>query len=715
LLSIRRFERWLLWPALAALVALAVYGSIANQIFAQWIWEPVGWRRFERFAVIFLAAAAIIVAILPRALPYAVVAFAAIYTILGVGAAPFFTVGAFLFACYVLGSAIFVRKHESGGADHFIALIAGLGVYIFALFFIVRVRVNYPAIDLALIALPLVLAWRRTISSARNCVQWTSHLWSRPLACDPAVPPTGRRKRLLHIGRTEAAAFALAAFILTAQLLVALKPDISADGLAMHLAIPADVAYHHRYTFDPAQTLWAVMPMGADFAYTLVYGLGGEYAAKLLNFAMLLVIAALLFTAARRRLKPAAAWVVVAVFASLPLVQWVTGSLFIENTLAVFCFGALVALWRLRETSRREYIFIAAFLLGSAIGIKFGALAFAAAVICAGAVLLWRHRAEIPHRTATAAIALSLFAAPACLPYANAWLHTGNPVYPFLNRRFPSQFLERDESFEDSRLREPIRWRTPYDITFHTSRFFEGQPGSAGFVILVLLPIAALALLLARPRDWLGLSALAVFFLDGLLVFASTPNLRYLFPVLPIACVGVACALVAVTTAAFGRVLIGVMLAITAVQIYLMPSSGWYHKDFYVSRLFHHGDAIYIREHAPVRALIEWLNTNAPDQPVLFIRDNQIAGLHGLAYSTVWHHYPFLRELFKCQTPEDVLRLVNRLGIRWFVAPDSWDNFSPPLTQFMAKYTVQRIAIADHYVAELRDSPTAIPLPDRSR
>ena len=74
---------------------------------------------------------------------------------------------------------------------------------------------------------------------------------------------------------------------------MALKPEIGTDGLAMHLAIPMNIAANHRMTFEPARFLWAVMPMGADWAYSIVYLLGGEYAAHLLNFAMLAIVAGL--------------------------------------------------------------------------------------------------------------------------------------------------------------------------------------------------------------------------------------------------------------------------------------------------------------------------------------------------------------------------------------------------------------------------------------
>ena len=58
-------------------------------------------------------------------------------------------------------------------------------------------------------------------------------------------------------------------FVLLAQWFVALKPETGTDGLAMHLAIPLDILNHHRMTFEPSRFLWAVMPMGADWAYSI--------------------------------------------------------------------------------------------------------------------------------------------------------------------------------------------------------------------------------------------------------------------------------------------------------------------------------------------------------------------------------------------------------------------------------------------------------------
>ena len=65
-----------------------------------------------------------------------------------------------------------------------------------------------------------------------------------------------------------------------------------------------------------------------------------------------------------------------------------------------------------------------------------------------------------------AAIACFLvFAAP---PYLTAYLKTGNPVYPFLNPATAPI---------DVRFKHALTLHTPYDLTFHTSQFMEGQDG----------------------------------------------------------------------------------------------------------------------------------------------------------------------------------------------------------------------------------------------
>src|SRR5439155_6730624 len=220
--------------------------------------------------------------------------------------------------------------------------------------FVARAPVNYAAFWAAILAIPIVADAR---GIRRRIDQWIGLMRSAELRSG-----------------WERAAFAALVFFLLAHWLVVLKPEIGADALAMHLAAPMNIAQNHRFTFEPGRFLWSVMPMGADWLYSIVYLLGGdrggESAARLLNFAMLALIAALLYGGLRRFLSPAASWLLTASFAAAPVVQLVTGSMFSENFLAAALLGMMTALWRFGDSGERKYLYVAMALGGTALNIK---------------------------------------------------------------------------------------------------------------------------------------------------------------------------------------------------------------------------------------------------------------------------------------------------------------------------------------------------------
>src|SRR5262249_51423485 len=148
-----------------------------------------------------------------------------------------------------------------------VATLCGAAIYIFLMYCSARLPIHYAALWAVVLAIPIVLDWRGT----RDLVF--------------SVPARLRSAGLGTWGGRLA-------FALLMQWLVVLKPEQSADGLAMHLAIPANIAVNHAFTLQPSQVVWSVMPMGADFLYSIAYLLGGEFAARLLNFWMLMMVAA---------------------------------------------------------------------------------------------------------------------------------------------------------------------------------------------------------------------------------------------------------------------------------------------------------------------------------------------------------------------------------------------------------------------------------------
>ncbi|MEN6601394.1 MAG: glycosyltransferase family 39 protein, partial [Bryobacteraceae bacterium] len=493
-------RRVLFWPIFVALLVLFLYGLVSERLFDQQVWMPEGLVRLAWFGGAYGAWALAVLCFRPRWFVRATLAAAFIGAALVAGVqAPLAVL--FLFAsAWALG-----RLCGTGGV---LALLAGLSLYSLLIGLAVLLPVNYRVVYAVAFAIPLVLQRRRLLD-----------LWQ---ADDAELN-----------GRWAMAALG---FVLLMHLAVVLGPEVSADGLAMHLAIPASIHTHHQWMFDVRETAWAVLPMAGDWGFTAAYMLGGEDAARLFNFGMLLSAAFMVFRLARRLLPVAPALLTTALFASSPMVQLATGSLFIENFLAAMLTGTVTAMVRFEQSGERRDALTAAVLLGTALATKYGTLAYLAPALILLGLELRRRRAL---RLSAAIIALILlFGAP---PYLGALVRTGNPVFPFLNHIFKSPYFESAAPFVDARFPTPPAIPALFDLTFRTARYFEGQNGGWTFYCFLFAP---LAVLLLRPRradpGWM---AIVVGIPAAILTLASRGNVRYLYPVLPLCAVAAAAVL----------------------------------------------------------------------------------------------------------------------------------------------------------------------------
>ena len=148
------------------------------------------------------------------------------------------------------------------------------------IFLTARLPIHYPASYLFALALPIAAGYRHSLRLIRD--------W---LDC---LRPRRHATVFEHVG------LAVLIFLAGALWLIVLKPEVSTDGLDTHMAVAANMAMHHAFTVDFREFVWALMPLGADWCYSVVWMLGGEYASRLLNFALLLSTLMLLFRAARR-------------------------------------------------------------------------------------------------------------------------------------------------------------------------------------------------------------------------------------------------------------------------------------------------------------------------------------------------------------------------------------------------------------------------------
>ena len=679
---------------LLGVLAVEVYGFATGHLFTQEIWEAIGLKRLTRFTGMFLAFTVPVLIVVPWTFAALIASLAAIGTAFSIGPLPLLAVAFFLVSSGALGARLLGRRDAVDLESQIFSTLLGMALWIFAMTLVARLPVNYPGVWAAVLALPVLLDLRGA--------------WHRLAGCWSAL----RRAELPS--RAERAAFAVLVFFLLAHWFVALLPETSADGLAMHLAIPANIAANHRLTYTPDRFLWSVMPMAADFTYSIQYLLAGEYAARLIDFVMLLLLEALLYCMVRRWVTRASAFLLLALFATTPLVYLASGSLFVENALALFVFGWMAALWRFGETGERRYVYMAAVLGGTALATKFGALAFVALGLPFALWEIARHRKQSKPLTVYVVFAILLLAV--ALPqYAMAYWKTGNPLFPFLNDTFHSPLLPPHAGLVDARFLRPLTWITPFDLTFRSHLTYEGRDGSFGFQYLLLAPLAVLAILFLRRRA--AVSAGIVALGAAIAIMASQPNARYLYAALSLLYVPFAALL---SWAGGGprwlyRALIAFVVACIFMNGYFLPSSSYYHRDFCLRLPFSRAERDrYRAEATPIREVIAYYDRAHPNSTVLLANDAALAGLSGTVYENHWHQYDTLMAIRRTLTVPEMVKLMQGWKVQYFIAPKpgAGDDIKPPaLREMLERCTEPEFERGDQYLSHLQ--PACLPQKER--
>jgi len=312
----------------------------------------------------------------------------------------------------------------------------------------------------------------------------------------------------------------LAAYLLTRL------PDTHEDPRTYHFAAPEQWLALHRMVVEPQNAIWH-LPLPAEMAYGLAWGLGGIAAAKLVNLAAVVATAWLLprlIAAAGGRDPVAGHWAAAAWLCAGAVLDlcWQGKN---DLVLVMFVVAGLMAAVS-AAPGRSRWWAAAGWCLGSAIAVKYSAVFFAAGTAVA-VLLLPRPRRPARLILATGALAM--------VPVAGWWAADGywlgNPFHPFASSLFPelawNPGLQRAlhaqvMSFTPAEAKSALDWIAAAFRVLSDARF--GSP--------VLL--AAVTLLGGRtvtPPVRFLLSALAVAYACWL----PTDRVgRYLLPAVPV-------------------------------------------------------------------------------------------------------------------------------------------------------------------------------------
>jgi len=184
-----------------------------------------------------------------------------------------------------------------------------------------------------------------------------------------------------------------------------------------------------------------------------------------------------------------------------------------------------------------------------------------------------------------------------------------------------------------------------------------------------LAPLALAALLALRRRT---VSAAAAAALGGAaLVLASEPNARYLYPALPLLFLPCAALLgwARERYAWLAWALSGFLALCAALNLWFLPASGWYQKNFYSHAVFTRGGrARFLRDSAPLRDVAAHYRALPAHPPVLLTDDYDLADVASAdAYSNNWHQYGVWKSLEDARGVSGIARLIGAWKIEYFL------------------------------------------------
>ncbi|HWM91876.1 MAG TPA: glycosyltransferase family 39 protein [Thermoanaerobaculia bacterium] len=304
--------------------------------------------------------------------------------------------------------------------------------------------------------------------------------------------------------------------------LLALYPPIAFDETLYHLPFARAFAQSGGLPAMPALK-FPIFPALGELLFAETLLLAGDIATHLVDLLAVLATAGLLAAWGRRAFSPKAGWIAAALYLGNPIAIHLSGTAYVEPLLALFVTGALFAAWVFRHTGERSWLVLTAAFAGSAAGVKYLGLFFAAAVFAD--LLFSRRKLSAPLLFALASF---LVLAPT---YARIAAHTGNPIFPYLPSVFGSTAWDPTviKPLEDVLSPETlVRFvRLPWDVVFHRSAVGQ-QPPFSPFYLL------GLPLLLAGAfRDSQVRRLLAIPLAWGVVFLFLPPDSRFLVPVLP--------------------------------------------------------------------------------------------------------------------------------------------------------------------------------------
>jgi len=526
------------------------------------------------------------------------------------------------------------------------------------------------SVGLAILAIILTLAsWRHV-----------NFIWFQMALLVCLSAPVGKtvvRRQLLADWTSLASAFApttgswrviwraFGTFLAIFFMLQAALPERYADALAVHLYVGSYSAAHGQWAYDPALNAYSLMPLGADFLFAGLYLLGGEPAAKLINYAIFLIILSLIYGTTSAKFGGFAGTIAALLYASLPLTLIETTSVFIENPLTMWITtGACILFQRGRQLSFRAAVSILIVLAAATLSKVHGGIAACMLGVLMAGFYLSQKRSLVEY---LGLIVLTvLIGGIALSPYIQAYRIAGNPFFPFYNDIFKSPFYAIVR-FVDERWIGNFNFDLLYQATFHSSKFLEAYDGALGFSLMAFLVPALAAVVMHRS----GLKLLGLVLVAFVVTIGwNMQYLRYFYPILPVAflLIGFVSAIYLSRPRAYVAFNVAVA-AVLCLNVSRLGTGGWILNDYDFGVLFSVKDARQFEQAAvPEKTLFRIVNQlQGPDARILLSGVNAAAPLEGTALYTGWYSKDYRDLGGRVATVADIEAYLRRVNPTYIV------------------------------------------------
>ena len=314
-----------------------------------------------------------------------------------------------------------------------------------------------------------------------------------------------------------------------ASLIGALAPPIAGDAMCYHLELPKTFLLDHRIAFLPYHEN-STFPLLTEMWYLWGLAVEGGTCAQLIHWGMGLLLALATVVLATPILGTRWARVAGAVVLLIPGINNQMTAPMNDVALAMLTTLAVAAWWRAAVNDEgRRWFLVAGICGGGALGVKYLAIVFAAAVAATWLWMLWRQPDRRRPLLAGAAVTIVVAMSIGGPWYARAAWHRGNPVYPF--------FGEARETLPASKSpmgRDPVQLAiAPWRVTMQPEQF-----GGRGHQLGILPLVAVPGIFFCRKLRGLGI-LLATAAVYCVIWFLLRQNVRFLFPIGPLLCVAI--------------------------------------------------------------------------------------------------------------------------------------------------------------------------------